>query len=261
MTTACTPTEFTRWPTRSARSATCIVVAPHIEASAIGHALTLRRPLRIEQLRDGVYEVDGTPTDCVNIAITKLYRRAARSRRLRHQQGLQPRRRRDVLGHGVGRARRRRCSACRAIAVSQERTRAAYDFIARGRRRGDDRRAACCARGCAPQTFLSLNVPTGKPKGFKLTVQAKRNHVTIVDERMRPARQGLLLDRRRGERLGAARSLRLPGGARRLRLRHAAAAGHDRLRRAGEARDAGAGEHAVRFARLTARPSPAAVRP
>src|SRR5678816_2594841 len=50
-----------------------LVVAPHVEASAIGHALTLRRPLRMEQLRDGVYEVDGTPTDCVNIAFTKLY--------------------------------------------------------------------------------------------------------------------------------------------------------------------------------------------
>jgi 5'-nucleotidase len=31
-----------------------LVVAPHVEASAIGHALTLRRPLRMEQLRDGV---------------------------------------------------------------------------------------------------------------------------------------------------------------------------------------------------------------
>jgi len=50
-----------------------IVVAPHIEASAIGHALTLRRPLRVEQLRDNVYEVDGTPTDCVNIAFTKIF--------------------------------------------------------------------------------------------------------------------------------------------------------------------------------------------
>ena len=55
-----------------------IVVAPHIEASAIGHALTLRRPLRMEQLRDGVYEVDGTPTDCVNIAITQLFATACR---------------------------------------------------------------------------------------------------------------------------------------------------------------------------------------
>ena len=51
-----------------------LVVAPNIEASAIGHALTLRRPLRMETVGEGVYEVDGTPTDCVNIAITQLYK-------------------------------------------------------------------------------------------------------------------------------------------------------------------------------------------
>jgi 5'-nucleotidase len=48
------------------------IVAPHLEASAIGHALTLRRPLRVQQLDTQVYEVDGTPTDCVNIAIAKI---------------------------------------------------------------------------------------------------------------------------------------------------------------------------------------------
>ena len=48
------------------------VVAPTEEASAIGHALTLKRPLRIESIRDNVYGVDGTPTDCVNIAITQI---------------------------------------------------------------------------------------------------------------------------------------------------------------------------------------------
>src|SRR5688500_11912917 len=51
------------------------VVAPIEEASAIGHALTLRRPLRLEYIRDGVYGVDGTPTDCVNIAIAHVLRR------------------------------------------------------------------------------------------------------------------------------------------------------------------------------------------
>ena len=40
-----------------------IVVAPLAEASAIGHALTLRRPLRLETFSDNVYAVDGTPTD------------------------------------------------------------------------------------------------------------------------------------------------------------------------------------------------------
>src|SRR3954463_1277804 len=49
------------------------IVAPNVEASAIGHALTLRRPLRMEQIGKDVYEVDGTPTDCVNIALTQLF--------------------------------------------------------------------------------------------------------------------------------------------------------------------------------------------
>src|ERR671914_351620 len=48
------------------------VVAPIQEASAIGHALTLRRPLRIETIAGNVFAIDGTPTDCVNIAITHI---------------------------------------------------------------------------------------------------------------------------------------------------------------------------------------------
>jgi 5'-nucleotidase len=49
-----------------------LVVAPHAESSAIGHALTLRRPLRIESHRPGFYAVDGTPTDCVTLGIAVL---------------------------------------------------------------------------------------------------------------------------------------------------------------------------------------------
>src|SRR4029078_10652683 len=48
------------------------VVAPIQEASAIGHALTLRRPLRIDTIGARVFAIDGTPTDCVNIAITHI---------------------------------------------------------------------------------------------------------------------------------------------------------------------------------------------
>jgi len=43
------------------------VIAPVSESSAIGHALTLRRPLRIDPVAEGFYAVDGTPTDCVNL--------------------------------------------------------------------------------------------------------------------------------------------------------------------------------------------------
>src|SRR2546423_1026678 len=50
------------------------IVAPMSEASAIGHALTLRQPLRLEQMSDKVFAVEGTPTDCVNIAVTHVLR-------------------------------------------------------------------------------------------------------------------------------------------------------------------------------------------
>ncbi len=161
-----------------------LVVAPHVEASAIGHALTLRRPLRMEQLREGVYEVDGTPTDCVNIGITKLYK------------GLP-----DLIVSGINKglnigddgsysgtvsgALEGALLGVPSIAVSLARTAGQYDF-------GPSAAAAAAIaalvlrEGLAPPTFLSLNVPTGQPKGFRLTVQGRRNHVTIVDERCDP---------------------------------------------------------------------------
>ena len=48
------------------------VVAPDREQSAMGHALTLQRPLRMRQLEERVYSVDGTPTDCVSLAVSWL---------------------------------------------------------------------------------------------------------------------------------------------------------------------------------------------
>lgn len=48
------------------------VVAPNSEQSAVSHALTLDRPLRIERLAEKRITVDGTPTDCVAIGISNL---------------------------------------------------------------------------------------------------------------------------------------------------------------------------------------------
>jgi len=45
------------------------VVAPDREQSASSHALTLQRPLRVEELGPRQFAVDGTPADCVNLAI------------------------------------------------------------------------------------------------------------------------------------------------------------------------------------------------
>ncbi len=46
-----------------------LVVAPVADQSAAGHSLTLQRPLRQNQISDGYYSVDGTPTDAVMVAV------------------------------------------------------------------------------------------------------------------------------------------------------------------------------------------------
>ncbi|MCK4272863.1 5'/3'-nucleotidase SurE [bacterium] len=48
------------------------VVAPDREQSATSHSLTLSQPLRVNELEDKVFSVQGTPTDCVMIAIRYL---------------------------------------------------------------------------------------------------------------------------------------------------------------------------------------------
>jgi 5'-nucleotidase len=50
------------------------VVAPDRERNAIGHALTLHKPLRITHVGKQVFSINGTPTDCVNLAVKKLLR-------------------------------------------------------------------------------------------------------------------------------------------------------------------------------------------
>ena len=160
------------------------IVAPTTEASAIGHALTLRRPLRLESIAPGVFAVDGTPTDCVNIAITQVLK------------GLP-----DLVVSGINKgwnlgddvtysgtvagALEGALLGIPGIAVSLRMTRGDYDF-------GPSARAAAAmaeailGRPLPSRTFLNINVPRGEPRGYRVTVQAKRNHVTSVAERHDP---------------------------------------------------------------------------
>lgn len=48
------------------------VVCPDREQSGTSHSLTLHRPLRAARRPDGAYQVDGTPTDCVLLAVQAL---------------------------------------------------------------------------------------------------------------------------------------------------------------------------------------------
>ncbi|MSR36481.1 MAG: 5'/3'-nucleotidase SurE [Gemmatimonadetes bacterium] len=48
------------------------IVAPDREQSATSHSLTLHHPLRARPAPDGGWMVDGTPTDCVTLAVNAL---------------------------------------------------------------------------------------------------------------------------------------------------------------------------------------------
>ena len=163
-----------------------LVVAPHQESSAIGHALTLRRPLRLDQHGPNRYAVDGTPTDCVNIAVAVLL------------DGRLP----DLVVSGINTgwnlgddvtysgtvsgALEAALLGAPAIAVSLMRTRDwTFDFepsaiIAH------DLAVKVLAHGLPERTFLNVNVPKGTPKGVRVTVQGKRNHVTTIARREDP---------------------------------------------------------------------------
>lgn len=56
-----------------------IVCAPETEQSTTSHSLTLTRPLRLRQVAPGVFAVDGTPADCVYVALNGGTRVLART--------------------------------------------------------------------------------------------------------------------------------------------------------------------------------------
>ena len=160
------------------------IVAPVLEASAIGHALTLRHPLRLEPIDERTFAVDGTPTDCVNVAVTQVF------------QSLP-----DLVVSGINKgwnlgddvtysgtvagALEGALLGVPAIAVSLRQTRGDYDFTYAARAAAV-MAGAILRKPLPSRTFLNINVPKGQPKGYRVTVQAKRNHVTSVAEREDP---------------------------------------------------------------------------
>jgi 5'-nucleotidase len=160
------------------------VVAPIQEASAIGHALTLRRPLRIEALAPNVFAIDGTPTDCVNIAITHIIKDKP-----------------DLIVSGINKgwnlgddvtysgtvagALEGALQLIPSMAVSAERVRDDAEF-GPAARAAAQLAEAVLEHGMPKFTLLNINVPARPHKGFRVTVQARRNHVTVVSERIDP---------------------------------------------------------------------------
>jgi 5'-nucleotidase len=160
------------------------VVAPIQEASAIGHALTLRRPLRLEHVRNDVYAVDGTPTDCVNVAIAHVLNGKPDLIVSGINKGLNLGD--DVTYSGtVSGALEGALLGIPSLAFSTQNKDNHFDF-APAARSAFTLAEAVLGREMPKFTLLNINVPFGPNKGFRATVQAKRNHVTVVSKRIDP---------------------------------------------------------------------------
>ena len=160
------------------------VVAPIQEASAIGHALTLRRPLRLEHVRNDVYAVDGTPTDCVNVAIAHVLNGKPDLIVSGINKGLNLGD--DVTYSGtVSGALEGALLGIPSLAFSTQNKGNHFDF-APAARSAFTLAEAVLGREMPKFTLLNINVPFGPNKGFRATVQAKRNHVTVVSKRIDP---------------------------------------------------------------------------
>ena len=150
----------------------------------MSHALTLHRPLRVQELAPRRMSVDGTPVDCVKLALTGLLPVKPDLVVSGINKGLNVGD--DVTYSGtVSGALEGALLGGPAIAVSLQQAPGEWDFT-HAAQSARDVVAAVLAQGLPSRTFLNVNVPRGRPKGVRLTVQGKRNHATTVTERHDP---------------------------------------------------------------------------
>jgi 5'-nucleotidase len=160
------------------------VVAPNSEQSAVSHALTLDRPLRIEQMGERRFTVDGTPTDCVTLAISSLLedRRpdlVVSGINFGATMGV------DVHYSGtVSAAFEGVILGCPALAVSSVRgERMSFHVAARLAR---EIAGWIIEHGLPADTLLNVNVPLGRPKGVRLTRLGVRRYTEDVSRQLDP---------------------------------------------------------------------------
>jgi 5'-nucleotidase len=158
------------------------VVAPFRETSAIGHALTLHNPLRLERLADRVFAVDGTPTDCITLGVFTVLRELPDLVVSGINRGLNIGD--DITYSGtVAGALEAVLLGVPGVAVSADKGTDGWDF-AEAARAAATFAEAVLERGLPRRVFLNINVPKGSANGIRVTVQGRRNHRTSVSERL-----------------------------------------------------------------------------
>jgi 5'-nucleotidase len=161
------------------------VVAPAAEMSGASHSLTLARPLRIRQIDDRHWSVDGTPTDCVTLALNKILPADEMPdlcvSGINHGGNLGD----DATYSGtVAGALEATILGVPGIAFSVV-AREHYDFTEAAQF------AVIAARkilseGLPEGTLLNVNIPLGEIKGVRVTRQGIKNARPVISEHIDP---------------------------------------------------------------------------
>jgi 5'-nucleotidase len=162
-----------------------VVAAPDRERSATSHSISLDRPLRAEEERPGVYSIDGTPVDCVYLALLHLVPRPPDLvvSGINHGYNLGS----DVFYSGtVAAAVEGALRGVAGIAVSLQRQRqpdfgSAAAFLRRLAEAALERKGR--AGELPTGKVLNVNVPAGDVTAFEVTFLGRRVYRDLVDVR------------------------------------------------------------------------------
>ena len=164
------------------------VVAPDVEQSAVGHGITVRRPLRFKHTKSAgfgeipAYRVDGTPADCVVLGAHKLGRPDL-----------------VVSGINIGSNLGHDLTHSGTVAAALEGASLGIPSVAFSLRTGEDEldfsyaaayapriARAVLERGLPAKTLLNVNFPAGKPLGVRVAPQGGHYWKDAVHERTDP---------------------------------------------------------------------------
>jgi 5'-nucleotidase len=169
------------------RLAPTAIVAPELEQSASSHALSLHRPLRLRKVEDAVWALDGTPADCIYVAL--------------HHPNVLPRRPDLVvsgMNHGLNLGQDVFYSG--TVAAAREAALRGIPAIAASAARGVDLERACRAiaaiasnilsqstdRPPLSKTLLNVNFPPRWTGAIHVTRVGARTYDELVDLRKDP---------------------------------------------------------------------------
>jgi len=161
------------------------VVAPESEQSGAAHSLTLSRPLRIRQIDERHWTVDGTPTDCVTLALNRIL--PAELLPVICCSGINPGANLgdDATYSGtVAGALESTILGIPGLAFSLA-TYHDHDYTESVKIAVEVTRRAL-TNGLPKWTLLNVNIPEGVPRGLRLTKQGFKAARPVISEHMDP---------------------------------------------------------------------------